>query len=86
MQKRDLLQRKRTEKDQRANSVKITTIGRRALRAALPAILKSDVALLETLPARARSEFIKCLTLLSDAHSEKLTEEQNGKKKRRSRR
>ena len=86
MQKRELVLRRRTEADQRANSVKISPAGRRALRAALPAILKSDVALLEALPARQRGEFVKCLTLLSDAYAEKASDELNGKKKRKAKR
>lgn len=84
--KRELLIRKRTEEDQRANSVKITTTGRRALKAAQPAMQKADAAMLEALPSRQRSDFIKCLNALAEAHSEKLAEELNGAKKPRTRR
>lgn len=84
--KRELLVRKRTEQDQRANSVKITATGRRALKAAQPAMQKADAAMLEALPARNRNDFIKCLNALAEAHSEKLAEEQNGAKKPRARR
>ncbi len=84
--KRELIVRKRTEEDQRANSVKITATGRRALKAAQPAMQRAEAALLETLPARNRAEFIKSLNLLAQAYAEKQTEEQNGAKKRRARR
>ncbi len=86
MQKRELLMRKRTEEDGRANAVRMTTIGRRALRASMPAMIKADAALLEALPARVRGEFIKCLTALAATHSERLADDQDGKKKRRPRR
>jgi DNA-binding MarR family transcriptional regulator len=86
MQKRELLMRKRTEEDGRANAVRITTIGRRALRASMPAMIKADAALLDALPARLRGEFIKCLTVLAATHSERLAEDQDGKTKRRPKR
>ena len=87
MQKRELLARKRTEEDQRANSVRITTTGRRALRAAMPAMQKAEAAILEALPTRLRNDFLKCLHALATTHSGKLAEDEtNGKKKRRVRR
>ncbi len=67
MQGRDLLARKRTDEDQRANSVRITPTGRRAMRAALPAVFRSESGILDVLPQRMRSEFLKALTLLSQA-------------------
>lgn len=82
MQNRDLLARKRTEEDQRANSVKITAQGRRALKAAMPAVLKSEARILEALPARLRVDFIKCLTILAKAASEALHEEKDRKRKK----
>ena len=85
--KRELIVRKRTEEDQRANSVKITATGRRALKAAQPAMQRADAALLETLPPKSRGELVKILNLLAQAHAEKQAEEQqNGSKKRRARR
>jgi DNA-binding MarR family transcriptional regulator len=86
MQKRDLLGRRKTEDDQRAYCVRITPTGRRALRAAMPALQKADMALLDTLPARARTEFIKSLTLLAEVHSARLAKEEDGEKKRRGKR
>ena len=46
MQSKDLLARKRTDEDQRANAVRITPVGRRAMRAALPSVLKSESGIL----------------------------------------
>ncbi len=86
MQKRDLLARKRTEEDGRANAVRITATGRRALRASMPAMQKADVALLDALPVKMRGDFMKCLTVLEQKHSDKLAEDQDGKKKRRAKR
>ncbi|MEQ1868337.1 MAG: MarR family transcriptional regulator [Alphaproteobacteria bacterium] len=84
--KRELITRKRTDEDQRANSVKVTATGRRALKAAQPAMQRAEAALLETLPARNRAEFVKSLNLLAQAYAEKQAQEQNGAKKRRARR
>lgn len=67
MQSKDLLARKRTEEDQRANSVRITPVGRRALRTAMPAMLRAEVGILEVLPQRMRSEFIKALTMIAQS-------------------
>ncbi|MBP6011745.1 MAG: MarR family transcriptional regulator [Alphaproteobacteria bacterium] len=78
MQKKDLLARKRTEEDQRANSVRITTTGRRALKAAMPAMQASEAAILDALPARSRNEFIKCLTLIAQAQAKKQADDDDG--------
>ncbi len=67
MQSKDLLARKRTDEDQRANSVRLTPVGRRALRSAMPAMLRSESGILEVLPQRMRGEFIKALTLIAQA-------------------
>lgn len=81
MQKKDLLARKRTDEDQRANSVRITPTGRRALRAAMPAVIRSDVRFLEPLPARARTELLKSLTIIAQkAIESQLGDEENGAK------
>jgi DNA-binding MarR family transcriptional regulator len=87
MQSKDLLARKRTDEDQRANSVKITAAGRRALKAAMPAVAKAEARILDVLPARMRSDFIKCLTLIAQAASDaQLADEDSGAKKPRKRR
>ena len=67
MQSKELLARKRTDEDQRANSVRITPIGRRAMRAAMPAVYKSEAGILDALPQRMRSDFLKALTILAQA-------------------
>ncbi len=64
--KRDLLARKRTESDQRANAVRITAIGRKALKSALPYVARAEGRILDGLPAGKRSEFLKALTLLAE--------------------
>jgi DNA-binding MarR family transcriptional regulator len=66
MLKKDLLARKRTDGDQRANAVKITAAGRKALKAALPAVAKAEAGLLDVIPASKRAEFIKTLTIIAD--------------------
>ncbi|MCE9524141.1 MAG: MarR family winged helix-turn-helix transcriptional regulator [Alphaproteobacteria bacterium] len=89
MQKKDLLARKRTDDDQRANAVRITSTGRKALRAAMPAVLRSDTQILEALPARARAEFTKALVLIAKASADAQNSEDDstgGKTKGRKRR
>jgi DNA-binding MarR family transcriptional regulator len=86
MQKRDLLARKRTEEDQRANSVRITAAGRRALKAVMPAVTKSEARILDALPQRLRADFIKCLIILAKAANELLTTEDGSRAKGRKRR
>lgn len=83
MQKRDLIARKRTDEDLRANSVKITASGRRALRTVMPAVMKSETRLTETLPPRMRADFIKCLTIIAKAA---LADENGARTKGRKRR
>ena len=87
MMRRELLARKRTEEDQRANSVRITGAGKRALRAALPAMQKAEAAILDALPTRLRNDFLRCLNALAQTHADRLSDDEtNGKKKRRPRR
>jgi DNA-binding MarR family transcriptional regulator len=88
MQNKELLARKRTEEDQRANSVKITAAGRRALKSAMPSVSKAEARVLDVLPARLRGDFIKCLTLIAQAATDaQLADEEaaakpKGRKKR----
>jgi len=65
--KRDLLARKRTESDQRANAVKITAAGRRALRSVQSAVGRAETRILEVLPASKRGDFVKALTAFAAA-------------------
>ena len=87
MQNKDLLARKRTEEDQRANAVRITPTGRRALRATLPAVARAEAQLLEALSPRQRTEFVKMLTTIKDkAKATALEESDDGKARARKRR
>ncbi len=65
--KRGLLARKRTESDARANSVRITAAGRKALTSALPSVKKAETALMAALPASKRADFLKNLKLIAEA-------------------
>jgi MarR family transcriptional regulator, temperature-dependent positive regulator of motility len=64
MQKKGLLQRRRTKEDARAYAVRLTGEGRRALRAAEPVAKRVDARLLEALPVRQRGQFIDELTAI----------------------
>ena len=68
--KRGLLARKRTEADARANSVRITAAGRKALNGAMASVKKAETALLAALPASKRADFLKNLRLIADAGAE----------------
>jgi DNA-binding MarR family transcriptional regulator len=65
--KRDLLARRRTEMDARANAVRITTAGRRALKVALPGVRRAEAHVLDPLPSGRRREFLNALTTLAEA-------------------
>lgn len=67
--KRDLLVRKRTESDARANAVRITAAGRKALRSVSAAVARAESHILDPLPARKRAEFMKLLSLIAHAAS-----------------
>jgi len=54
MQRKGLLQRRRTKEDARAYAVKLTDEGRKALRTAEPLARKVDDRILEALPDRQR--------------------------------
>lgn len=76
MLKKDLLARKRTEDDARANAVRITAAGRKALRSALPAVARAEAKILDVMPASRRSDFLKALMLIADAANELETGEE----------
>jgi DNA-binding MarR family transcriptional regulator len=66
-----LLDRERTESDQRANAVRIATAGKKALRAARTANERVERALLASLAAGDRARFLKMLaTVASQAETE----------------
>jgi len=66
-----LLDRERTEADQRANAVRIAMAGKKALRGARTASDRVERALLASLNTADRARFLKMLsTVVSDAESE----------------
>lgn len=65
MIQRELLVRKRTEADARANAVRLAPKGARALRAALAALRKTEQALLKPIPPSKRAEFLKHLAAIA---------------------
>jgi DNA-binding MarR family transcriptional regulator len=77
--KRDLLARKRTEDDQRANSVRITASGRRVLKSVMPAVMRAEARVLDPIPAGKRPEFLRLLATIADAAAAE--EEKPAKKK-----
>jgi DNA-binding MarR family transcriptional regulator len=60
-----LLDRERTESDQRANAVRIATAGKKALRAARTANERVERALLASLSAGDRAKFLKMLATVA---------------------
>ncbi len=65
--KRDLLGRKRTEDDQRANAVRITGAGRRALKSAMPGVKRAELRVINAVPSSQRRSLIDALTVLANA-------------------
>ena len=70
MLKKGLLARKRTKEDARANAVKITAAGRKAMNAAAAKVQKADTAVLKVIPKGKQAELMRILTLISDAIAE----------------
>jgi MarR family transcriptional regulator, temperature-dependent positive regulator of motility len=66
MQRKGLLQRRRTKEDARAYAVKLTDEGRRVLRVAEPVGRKVDERILDVLPAKQREQFISDLLTIVD--------------------
>jgi DNA-binding MarR family transcriptional regulator len=66
MQRKGLLQRRRTKEDARAYAVKLTDEGRKALRTAEPLAKRVDDRILEALPGRQRDQFINDLVAIVD--------------------
>lgn len=64
---RGLIQRRRTKEDARANALRISANGRRALSASQTAASYADAEILAALPADRRKGFIKDLELISIA-------------------
>jgi MarR family transcriptional regulator, temperature-dependent positive regulator of motility len=66
MQRKGLLQRRRTKEDARAYAVKLTDEGRRVLRTAEPLSKRVDDRILEALPAKQREQFVDDLLAIVD--------------------
>jgi MarR family transcriptional regulator, lower aerobic nicotinate degradation pathway regulator len=81
MLKKDLLRRRRTDDDARANSVSITSSGKRALSGVLSRVRKAEEKVLSPLPSGKRSDFLKMLTLIADASGPGSDDEGAGRKK-----
>lgn len=61
LQRKGLLQRRRTREDARAYAVKLTDEGRRVLRTAEPLAKRIDARILDALPTKHRETFIGAL-------------------------
>jgi MarR family transcriptional regulator, temperature-dependent positive regulator of motility len=66
LQRKGLLQRRRTKEDARAYAVKLTDEGRRILRTAEPTARRVDERILEALPNKQREQFIDELQSIVD--------------------
>lgn len=84
MIKNGLLARKRTAEDARANAVRLTAAGRRALTSAMPRAIAAEKALLDLLPKGAQSELLRGLASLAEAVESMKTEEKPARAKTRS--
>lgn len=60
--KKGLLARERTKTDQRANSVRITAAGKRALSSALPKVTSAEDQILKAVSPKLRADFVKALS------------------------
>jgi DNA-binding MarR family transcriptional regulator len=83
MIKNGLLARKRTAEDARANAVRLTAAGRRALNSSLPRALVAEKVLLELLPKTVQADLVKGLTQLASAIGVNKADEKPAKKPRR---
>jgi DNA-binding MarR family transcriptional regulator len=66
MQRKGLLQRRRTKEDARAYAVKLTDEGRKVLRTAEPLAKRVDDRILDALPNKQRDQFIDGLQAIVD--------------------
>ena len=81
-----LLDRERTETDQRANAVRIAAAGKKALRGARTASERVERALLASLPAGDRPKFLKMLsTVASQAEGSQQSSSRSAARARRTR-
>ncbi len=68
--KKHMLQRKRTKEDARANSIRLSAAGRRALGNTQPGAVSADRKLLAILNAEQRKQFLVSLRKISSALDE----------------
>jgi DNA-binding MarR family transcriptional regulator len=66
LQRKGLLQRRRTKRDPRAYAVRLTDRGRRVLKTAEPLRKRIDERILNALPPHQRGQFIERLRLIVD--------------------
>ena len=67
MEKAGLVQRQTHEKDRRANSLRLQTLGRNKYEAARDEAVRLQVEILSTLPEEVRDKFLHDLDLVADA-------------------
>ncbi|MEQ8265956.1 MAG: MarR family winged helix-turn-helix transcriptional regulator, partial [Parvibaculum sp.] len=80
MIKNGMLARKRTAEDARANAVRLTAAGRRALKGAMPKALAAEKALLDALPKTVQADLLKALGQLNNAIEDLKVEDEAPKK------
>lgn len=83
MIKNGLLARKRTAEDARANAVRLTAAGRRALNSSLPRAITAEKSLLDLLPKTVQADLVKGLTQLATAIVSSKVEEKPARAPRR---
>lgn len=76
---KNLIQRRRAKEDGRANTIRLSAAGRRALVATQPAAASVDKRLLGLLSPAQRREFLAALNTISDALDERTSEGANGR-------
>ncbi len=72
MVKKRLLTRRRTKTDARANAVRITATGRKAMNKVRAKVMKADAALMKAVPSSQRASFLRVLRAVSDAIDKEL--------------
>ncbi len=70
LEARGLVERRIAPDDRRARRVSPTDAGREAVRAAVPRMLRAQERLLEALAPAERTEFMRLMQVVIDAHSE----------------
>lgn len=75
MIKASLIARERTAEDARANAVRLTAAGKRALQQAMPKAIDAEIALLGLLPKNIQADLLKALSHLARAVEDSRTED-----------